>query len=463
MMFAEGSVERSTQVRRQCGLVARECADVGGTLGDAITSYSALRKGFAKLQVLMLEARYRQSTFRDVVDGVRGSTEEASRRLQSGTEIVASSIGFLGDLVVLIEDLASHVDTLSDAMEEVRRSSKSINQIAETTRMLALNASIEASRDGDNRPVFGIVANEVKALAAQAHSAATEITNRTNHLLQEGELLASRIANGNRASANARTSIGGLQAVLNETNALVSSLTSQNSTLSNIHRDIDRHNAASDTALAEFDALAQDSEAGLHVAASKTANLELLACDMFDQIVKCGMSPADNEIVEVAFGARDKIARSTVMAMNEGQLDEQSIFDCHYRLIEASDPERFETSLKPWADRVWRPILDQVSLVDSRIVAAVCLDRNGYLPTHMSDTSRTPTGNQAHDTQFCRDGRRFDLPINHKAFDCEDDYMMSVYRHEGDGREHRIVRSVYVPLHFCGKRWGNFQISYVDE
>ena len=462
-MFGEARVERSTTVRRQCGLVARECADVGGALGDAIMSFAALRKGFAKLQRIMLEAQYRQSSFRDVVDEVRGSTEEASRRLQSGTEIVAGSIGFLGDVVVLIEDLASHIDAVSNAMEDVRRSSKSINQIAETTRMLALNASIEASRAGENRPVFGIVANEVKALAAQAHLAANDITSRTNHLLEEGDSLARRLANGNRASANARASIDNLQIVLAETDALVLRLADQSAALSNIHRQIDRQNADSDLALAEFDALAEDSAAGLEGAAAKTTTLELLACDMFDQIVKFGMAPSDRRIVDIALSATADIVQITGSALRDGQLTESVIFDQHYRMIEGSNPERFETPLKPWADRVWRPILDDVSLIDNRIIAAVCLDRNGYLPTHMSKTSLAPTGVQAHDTQFCRDGRRFDLPVNRKAFDCNDDYMMSVYRHEGDGREHRIVRSVYVPLRFCGKRWGSFQISYVDE
>lgn len=462
-MFVEGSVERPATVRRQCGLVARECADVGGSLSDAITSFAELRKGFAKLQRIMLEAKYRQSSFRDVVEGVRGSTEEASRRLQSGTEIVAGSIGFLAEVVVLIEDLTSHIDALSNAMEDVRRSSKSINQIAETTRMLALNASIEANRAGENRPVFGIVANEVKALAAQTHLAAAEITNRTNHLLEEGGSLARRLADGNRASVNARASIGSLQNVLEETNALVLNLADQSATLSGIHLQIDRQNADSDLALAEFDALAKGSEAGLEGAAAKTTTLELLACDMFDQIVKFGMAPSDRAMVDIALSARDEILGVASAAIDDGQLNESAIYDDRYRLIEGSNPPRFETSLKPWADRHWRPVLDRASATDSRIIAAVCLDRNGYLPTHMSRTSQTPTGNQAHDTQYCRDGRRFDLPINRKAFDCKDDYMMSVYRHEGDGREHRIVRSVYVPLKLCGKRWGSFQISYVDE
>jgi methyl-accepting chemotaxis protein len=38
---------------------------------------------------------------------------------------------------------------------------------------------------------------------------------------------------------------------------------------------------------------------------------------------------------------------------------------------------------------------------------------------------------------------------------------MAVYRHEGDGAHYRVVRLVSVPLVLAGRRWGEFEISYV--
>jgi methyl-accepting chemotaxis protein len=38
---------------------------------------------------------------------------------------------------------------------------------------------------------------------------------------------------------------------------------------------------------------------------------------------------------------------------------------------------------------------------------------------------------------------------------------MAVYRHEGDGEHYRVVRLVSVPMVFDGRRWGEYEISYV--
>ena len=38
--------------------------------------------------------------------------------------------------------------------------------------------------------------------------------------------------------------------------------------------------------------------------------------------------------------------------------------------------------------------------------------------------------------------------------------MMAVYRQEGDGRAYKVVRNVYLPLHFAGRRWGDLELAY---
>jgi methyl-accepting chemotaxis protein len=85
----------------------------------------------------------------------------------------------------------------------------------------------------------------------------------------------------------------------------------------------------------------------------------------------------------------------------------------------------------------------------------------GFLPTHITDRSRAPTGDLAHDTKYCRNGRILLDAIDRKAKASTDPYMMAVYRQEGDGRTYEIVRNVYVPLVIDGRRWGDFELAYV--
>ena len=85
----------------------------------------------------------------------------------------------------------------------------------------------------------------------------------------------------------------------------------------------------------------------------------------------------------------------------------------------------------------------------------------------MSEFSLQPTGDLAHDTRFCRNGRVFhDEGIDKIAKASEQDYMMAVYRHtgassQGGNRDSAVVRNVYVPMHFQGRRWGDLEIAYI--
>lgn len=60
----------------------------------------------------------------------------------------------------------------------IRQVTDVINTIAEQTNLLALNATIEAASAGNASEGFGVVANEVKALASKSSDAAKEISNQ---------------------------------------------------------------------------------------------------------------------------------------------------------------------------------------------------------------------------------------------------------------------------------------------
>ena len=50
--------------------------------------------------------------------------------------------------------------------------------------------------------------------------------------------------------------------------------------------------------------------------------------------------------------------------------------------------------------------------------------------------------------------------IDRKAKASEAHYLMAVYRQEGDGRSYKVVRNVYLPVTFAGRRWGDLELAY---
>jgi len=68
------------------------------------------------------------------------------------------------------------IGELGTAHHRVRDYSATVRELAERTHLLAINASIEASRSGVRGAAFGVVATEMRALAERTNTAATDIT-----------------------------------------------------------------------------------------------------------------------------------------------------------------------------------------------------------------------------------------------------------------------------------------------
>src|SRR3546814_6776476 len=78
-------------------------------------------------------------------------------------------------------------------------------------------------------------------------------------------------------------------------------------------------------------------------------------------------------------------------------------------------------------------------------------DMNGFLPTHITDCSRAPTGEVEHDTAHCRNGRILYDETDAAAKRSNAPFFMAVYRQEGDGTNYVTVRNVYMPAVIHGR------------
>jgi len=447
-------------IARDCGAVSVGCSDVAGIVQGVIDSRARLRVEHDALLETVAALEADEKRIADACDESRVLSNRAIDRLGEGTRLIHSSLGQVTDLLDLVDTLTQHVTGFAAAMTQVRECSRDIGQIAETTNILSLNAAIEAARAGEAGRGFAVVAAEVKNLAGKTRLATDEIVRTIDTLGREAELVVGRIEDGAKASSEAKSSVARIIQTIDGVGELVHEVDAQNDNIARTNGTVSEHVVSIRQALDVLEQAAESSESGLRRAHERVEGLELTASSMFDSIVQAGLSPDDNAMVERAQTAAREIVALTAAAVAAGRLDPVALFDRDYRPIPGSNPPRFRTRLCEWADREWQPLLDRISMSDPAIMAVACTDMKGFLPTHLSRFSKAPTGELAHDTRYCRNGRMILDPIDQKAKDSTAPFMMAVYRQEGDGRSYKVVRNVYVPLVIDGRRWGDLELAY---
>lgn len=447
-------------IPESCGAVTVGCTDVAGVVEAVIASSRTLRSEHEALAETVRALEADQTKVAEASDEARLLSERAIDRLAEGTALIQSSLGQIASLIDLVETLGQHVTSFSAAMEQVRRSAQDIDNIAETTNILALNATIEAMRAGDAGRTFAVVASEVKSLASDTRKATEEIAQTIDALGGEAELVIGRIEAGAKASGEAKASVARIESTMASVGSLVEEVDKQNDVIARSTGTISGHVDKVQRVLTSYDAASRKNEDRLHGAHRKMEELEITASEMFDRIVQAGLSPQDSAMVAQAQAMMQELTAHTEAALASGAITMAALFDTDYVPVPGTNPQLFRTRLTDWAHAEWRPFLDRAKVGDPRVLAAACTDMNGFLPTHLTERSRTPTGDINHDTQFCRNGRIMLEAIDRKAKVSSAPYMMAVYRQEGDGDSYVVVRNVYVPLVIGGRRWGDFELAY---
>ncbi|AKT44141.1 uncharacterized protein CMC5_083810 [Chondromyces crocatus] len=117
-------------------------------------------------------------TAQQVADRAKAVALASQRSLEvstSGQRAVERSVSSMDQVNTQVTSISERILVLSDQAQAVGQIITTVNELAEQSNLLALNASIEAARAGEHGRSFAVVAQEVRRLAEQSKDATSKV------------------------------------------------------------------------------------------------------------------------------------------------------------------------------------------------------------------------------------------------------------------------------------------------
>jgi methyl-accepting chemotaxis protein len=182
-------VEGLKQVMEQ---VSRSALDVSAAASELNTNAQRTAQGahevVGQAETVALASQEMFGTSSDIARNCHlaaDSSGRASATAQNGAQVVRETVEGMNRIAAKVRSSAAVVEKLGTRSDQIGAIVATIEDIADQTNLLALNAAIEAARAGEQGRGFAVVADEVRALAERTTKATREIGSMIKSIQQE--------------------------------------------------------------------------------------------------------------------------------------------------------------------------------------------------------------------------------------------------------------------------------------